>query len=614
MFFFTSLDCIANPNEVLKGKPAKLSLRDEDVLESFFRHLLTSSSAGFVLFGEKPVCLYNFENEESSLPGSDSHRHSTEIKEGLRVWGKYHDDKNQKNNIFHKTKNPKKISTFDNEFLIINRKAFLDVVNKNLLLFQYKLGIKVSPEKLLNKLLTPDDDIFTVFKGNQALLGIILGYGTVNSISYERGTNLIDALHKQEIFPPYQSKLPPTDEEELKESLAELYFPPGFGYHSAREEIEELSSSITNYKKSEDTNASILFSFSYHKDTDETNQLLAMYDDAYLKIDKALKSDHLVEKMLEKFDCTITSTTENTTFIDPKWIPRLSDMVARNIWLHFLEIHSDGDHNPYFEDFVSGMQKADSVSSGQENLAHPEIVEFLDFFRLQLASNSMKKNWIQSKLYFKKLASEPNIQCIEPQKLYYRQLRKGEGQFLPTNAEEISANYTIKDINQKILAGTFALTPTEPLEISKIIPGLTHGLTGMQKNEIREIYIHPHFAYGLEAKFGEGLPLVIQIELLNWKTGNKYDLPELIPFDLMYLSQNTIKSKSHLHQLKKQHSYASGYTIWEHYKKNGKVFNLKQILSAMRSFQKKEDFQISIDKNEQEVLISLDWQIYHDNF
>lgn len=66
-------------------------------------------------------------------------------------------------------------------------------------LFQRKLGRSVTPDKILYQLESAEDVLEDILKGNEDLLGILLGFGKHNSQLYQKRQNL-DKIRGQ---PPF---------------------------------------------------------------------------------------------------------------------------------------------------------------------------------------------------------------------------------------------------------------------------------------------------------------------------------------------------------------------------------------------------------------------------
>ncbi|KKL18254.1 hypothetical protein LCGC14_2477350 [marine sediment metagenome] len=131
----------------------------------------------------------------------------------------------------------------------INKKAFIETVNKNLLLFQYVLGPNVTAEKLLEKVASPNETLFSALNNDVTLVGIVLGYGSYNGC-FGSYLSRIDKFleHNNENLPLISRKIIFTKKYQDKSKFFQKYNEkfmrqnifPSFGYLSLKEEYNDL--------------------------------------------------------------------------------------------------------------------------------------------------------------------------------------------------------------------------------------------------------------------------------------------------------------------------------------------------------------------------------------
>lgn len=88
----------------------------------------------------------------------------------------------------------------------INKKAFIEVVNENLVTFQNVLGARVTAESLLHQIEQKEQGLFAILHEDHELLGIILGYGQANAREFKKQwacTMVIDAKERDQALEPY---------------------------------------------------------------------------------------------------------------------------------------------------------------------------------------------------------------------------------------------------------------------------------------------------------------------------------------------------------------------------------------------------------------------------
>ena len=150
----------------------------DDIFQDFLCDLFQNTTAGYVIFGHKPLDLDGFDSLRSHIPGSKLHRRSVLgllCQEFLR-------DMRTKDGWIFAVQQPVHSDTY--ELLIANRPALISTINAHLDLFQLKFGFNLNLSELLDNL--QQSGFGALFQGEIALQGIVLGYGYENAISYER--------------------------------------------------------------------------------------------------------------------------------------------------------------------------------------------------------------------------------------------------------------------------------------------------------------------------------------------------------------------------------------------------------------------------------------------
>jgi hypothetical protein len=109
-----------------------------------------------------------------------------------RIWEKYQDHFPLKNYLLikEKSRNPKITN-----IILINKKEFVKIVNRNQRLFETILGDKISPIDMVHKIETGKVTFIDSINNHQALWGILLGYGKRNAMLYnQRERNYLNCL------------------------------------------------------------------------------------------------------------------------------------------------------------------------------------------------------------------------------------------------------------------------------------------------------------------------------------------------------------------------------------------------------------------------------------
>lgn len=545
-------------------------------LDAFFRTLIADTEAGYVMYGVKPVCIMGFSNEDRFYVENEHNRIEVDLYEGIKLL----DDLKLKNKelIIHVYHNPDPLVPEYRHLLIINRSLFLDTVKKNLPLFQTLLGPNVTPSALLEELLKPGASWHAPLKGSKVLIGILLGFGTSNSICESRLEEIEDYILQGENI-PFKGKY---DELGIsKKFIKDMVFQsdsrtvtqkllPSFGFKSLKEEYEylhaklEISSELLVKEKP-------YFIFGRIKDDPETKDLIVKLEETQKSIQKLLASPNFLDEVLRQFEgdakiINYIDTTHN----------ELSELVAAHIW----EAIKDEDEI-YKDNFLLGMQ-GDRLKN----------IDELDFRKIQ-AIKRITNNLEKSALIFKNIKDHENYIVLLTDKLYYKILKTAPGETL-NGSSRIKISYVIKDYENEIIAEK----KHHICDLDELIPGFALGLIGMKKGEIREIVIHPCLSYGLETAFEKGVVLFIKVELHDFESNTHPYLYE--EFDL---SMPTIENQEPL----EAKAFNDGFSLWSHYKKSPEC-SLEKVLDFIMKFQKGHDYKKYLDRDK---LNTLHLRIYH---
>lgn len=321
LFFIGACEQKSKPSE-LKVILQSLSEEELSTLDVFFRTLLSKSQGGYVLYGDKPLCLeaFAFREGESIYLADWVHVFSTELKKGALLWQKLGLERYCKNHHLHITDTP---TNEWQDLLLINKKAITACIEKNHPLFQYVLGPRVSPKNFLEDLLDSHRTFDSVVHGDRVLIGILLGYGTQNALFCSRDENIQDNLYSE----------------------------PSYGFQTLEEESAWLKHrSYISIESDNDQSPRLPWFGCY--DVQESAQLIAKYQKTQKKIAKVLKSPHFLEDILSHlFEEKISLKTYRSPSMPA--LPQkqdLTEVVAQGIW------HSISEKDPeYIEFFIQGL-------------------------------------------------------------------------------------------------------------------------------------------------------------------------------------------------------------------------------------------------------------------
>ena len=166
---------------------------EKAALEWFFQAHVDSMP--YVLFGSKPMAITEFLEPLSFSTFSKSYdadnwllfffgsvsTWNLKTKKGWNTWKKYEPLLLSSNYIFLE----RKCNNWVN-ITLINKKAFLDAVAKNLGSFQSVLGRDTTPQMVLESCTACNDILTEALQGHNALFGILLGYEIHNAELFHR--------------------------------------------------------------------------------------------------------------------------------------------------------------------------------------------------------------------------------------------------------------------------------------------------------------------------------------------------------------------------------------------------------------------------------------------
>lgn len=168
-------------------------------LEAFFRHLVAVSDFGYTLFGSKPMSMDAWSNEASlSYLFFPVVNNTTVIKNGWSLWMKY-------SHLFKGSRFCLRCCLHSNgkssAIFLINRLAVARVINANIEAFKKYLGDHVTVSDILTGIERDQSILNDTLGGNEELLGILLGYGAVNSQKFQLRAELTQVKNSIPVFP-----------------------------------------------------------------------------------------------------------------------------------------------------------------------------------------------------------------------------------------------------------------------------------------------------------------------------------------------------------------------------------------------------------------------------
>lgn len=207
----------------IKNILGELSEYDKESLDELFHIMMEKDHLIYTLFGDKPVSLsgdYIITPYEVTLSGIPS---GGVFWKKWAVWKRFQKNISISRYLFIEEPAYDFKHTQMRFIFFINKKAFIEIVNQNIQVFRDVLGDSISAHELLEKMQT-EHAFMKILKGNEVLLGILLGYGESNAKLFTRRKKLKNFISARTL-PIFPEKRPL----------------PSTGFSSIEEEEEFLS-------------------------------------------------------------------------------------------------------------------------------------------------------------------------------------------------------------------------------------------------------------------------------------------------------------------------------------------------------------------------------------
>jgi hypothetical protein len=191
LFTFENID----KRNFVKNRLASMQIKDKEELLFFFEEIIINDAFGYTLTGDKPMSFTTYSTNSKDILRDPSCAFLTQ---GEALWKQYSALFPSKNFVF-------KFQTFptddNHQIFLINRKAVIAVVEKNLDLFRQILGNTTTPDKLLEELESNDRKIQEVLKHHEGLFGILLGFGRNNAMAFQKRDENIQTIQALLLHP-----------------------------------------------------------------------------------------------------------------------------------------------------------------------------------------------------------------------------------------------------------------------------------------------------------------------------------------------------------------------------------------------------------------------------
>jgi peptidylprolyl isomerase len=523
---------------------------DYEVLEQFLRMGIYEEEYGYVLEGVKPISIRNFYSLDHFPVAKDLKYAEKEFANGLLVrevipiWNRL--CSHQKNFVLKAVplKDPGSVAP-GWEVQFINLSKVREVIDKNIDLFRYILDPSLETEQLVQKIAFSELPLNEIIKNDLVLVGIILGFGSYNSLVGGRAET-IDALTISRDCAPFSSKsslLQKGEKSSQNNFMQQCYgvyyleFAGGDDSHF-RSNFSPLQPSSL-FSKVEDELVALdalndplppglhnepAFIFGAYKGGPSNQPFFSHLLRVQKQIQALLKKPDFLEQVLEKIggkkptiSCdkpTFSSTSFSLfrSYIHTRtWIPILQEVARR--------FESKEEQLAFFEAFCH--PSTSSRTAPKRAGASKAILEGL---------KKSLQNLAAANTHFETLSKDSSLHLIATKQLYFKTTTPGSEKELK-GIDRVRVDYVIENLQGDTL---FANCDTW-LSLSQTIPGFAHGVQGMHVGEKRTLFIHPALAYGVMTTLPPCIALIIKVRLIDIDETSSGKLPSLTPVDLSWV-------------------------------------------------------------------------------
>ncbi|NGX46334.1 MAG: hypothetical protein K940chlam2_01524 [Chlamydiae bacterium] len=281
-----------------------LTLGDRQALEAFFRAALKDALGGYVLYGEKPVCVENINAHQHHGLGSNylpfDHFHKSQIyfKKGYEVWKGL--PLESKKYLIHLSDD----TLFGGyDLIFVNKKSVKEEFFKSSALFRYVMGPATTAESILDAFETKGESLYPLTNDNRVLIGILLGYGVENALMQSRHEYIFDSLWDHEQIYPLQSSHLKSILSRKNKKDASLYAQrvhgPSFSFSTILDENTWLRAGNQLSLARAPSDKLAFPWFGYWEGT-ESEGILNSYSKTQKKLAAVLNSDHFLEEIFDQ--------------------------------------------------------------------------------------------------------------------------------------------------------------------------------------------------------------------------------------------------------------------------------------------------------------------------
>lgn len=538
----------------LKATPTNIcinDLREGQILNEFFRMGFEEEEYGYVLEGVKPISVRDFYGLDQFPISSIKEVSQNEFlktllaQAAIPVWNKL--CSSQENFSLKAVPNTSDSILEGVEVRFINIAKLREVVEENINLFRYILDPSSNTEQIVNKIAYSEESLMEILQQDLVLVGIVLGFGSHNSLVGGRMEEILSASFSKD-FPPFSPKSY-FIQEKCFPGL-DFLCPERYGHHylelaggergwffknaprplrinpnfpSIEKELLFLSSLETPLPSS--LRNSPAFVFSSFRGGKSNQPLFNLLKQAQERVRVFIKKSDFFAQILEKIGKKKPSISVDRIALGQKL--SLGSILNAEQWAYILSNVANR-----FEEKKDRWEFAHHFchSTGSPPFSKMMLVSKTTLNGLKLSLQNLAK----ASDYFETLSknsSQEGLQESSSKRLYFKTTLQGSGEGIK-GSPNIRLNYVVENREGEIFFADYDAW----IPIFGSIPGFAHGIQGMKVGEKRTLFIHPSLGYGALTTLPPCETLVIKTHLLEIKKTKKpKGLSRLQPLDLSWL-------------------------------------------------------------------------------
>lgn len=182
---------------------------------------------------------------------------------------------------------------------------------------------------------------------------------------------------------------------------------------------------------------------------------------------------------------------------------------------HFIGRHLKSPNVTFDLDYViKGMREG--VEGKPAPMTDKEYEQAMMTVQKSAHEKSAKDNLKAAEDYLKNNSNIAGFVVVEPNKLYYKVLKQGNGPAVEAHGTP-QINYTGKFIDGTVFGSSENSGGPVAIPLDQTIPGFSKGLIGMKEGEKRIILVHPELGYGATGHLPPNSLLIFDVEVVKAK-------------------------------------------------------------------------------------------------